>query len=200
MCNTPLAVRCANCCAGVQYRPRNGGQLTGTPFHSTVSSTSKVYRSASVRYSATGGSCSGAGTRANSDSGTIHGDTLVANDLPRNGPSGWYSHDCRSRADQSLTSTTPNTWEVRSPVGTGLPSWLGTPTTNPSSASMSSRCDGPTSPGPRCPDGRTIGVPETTTVPARPWYPTGRCRQFGRIGGWPGRKMRPTLAAWCSEE
>ena len=33
----------------------------------------------------------------------------VANDLPRKGPSGRYSHACRSRALQSLSSTTPKT-------------------------------------------------------------------------------------------
>ena len=68
---------------------------------------------------------------------------------------------------------------------------------------MSSRVDGPNT-GPsglaRCPLGRTTGVPETTTVPARPWYPIGRCRQFGSSGGWPGRRILPTFAAWCSEE
>jgi hypothetical protein len=43
-------------------------------------------------------------------------------------------------------------------------------------------------------------VPLTTTVPARPWYPIGRCFQFGGSGSVFGRKMRPTFAAWFSEE
>jgi hypothetical protein len=36
--------------------------------------------------------------------GTTQGETLVAKFLPRNGPSGWYSHDWISRADQLFTS------------------------------------------------------------------------------------------------
>ena len=38
---------------------------------------------------------------------TTQGEMLVAKLLPRNGPSGWYSHACMSRADQSLTRQTP---------------------------------------------------------------------------------------------
>ena len=67
----------------------------------------------------------------------------VANDFPRNGPSGWYSHAWMSRALQSLTSTTPKTWSRKAEVGTGSPSALPTPTTKPSSSSMSSRRVGP---------------------------------------------------------
>ena len=40
---------------------------------------------------------------------TIHGEIVVAKLLARNGPSGWYSQACMSRADQSLSSTTPKT-------------------------------------------------------------------------------------------
>ena len=36
------------------------------------------------------------------------GDTDVANDFPRNGPSGWYSHFWMSRADQSFSKQNPN--------------------------------------------------------------------------------------------
>ena len=50
--------------------------------------------------------CTSAG--ASASRGTSHGDTDVANDLPRNGPSGWYSKAWMSRADQSFTSTNPN--------------------------------------------------------------------------------------------
>jgi hypothetical protein len=60
--------------------------------------------------------------------------------------------------------------------------------------------DGPPDGSRRWPHGRTIGVPETTTVPARPWYPIGWWRQFGVSGSLSGRKIRPTLDAWCSEE
>ena len=59
--------------------------------------------------------------------------------MPRNGPSGTYSQPWMSRADQSLSPTTPKTWSAKAEVGTGEPSAIGTPTTKPSSASMSSR-------------------------------------------------------------
>src|SRR3954465_9165104 len=127
----------------------------------------------------------------------------VANDLARNGPSGWYSHAWMSRALQSLTSTKPNTWSRNPAVGTGLPSADGMPTTKPTSASTSSLTVGPNT-GPssprRCPQGRTIGVPDGTTVPARPWYPIGRGSQFGGNGSEPGRKIWLTFVAWSREE
>ena len=41
----------------------------------------------------------------------------VANDLPRNGPSGWYSQAWMSRALQSLTSSTPKTWSRNADAG-----------------------------------------------------------------------------------
>ena len=56
------------------------------------------------------GSCDGRAARASASSGVTQAEIDVANDLPRNGPSGWYSHACRSRALQSLSSTTPKTW------------------------------------------------------------------------------------------
>src|SRR5205085_2418782 len=42
-----------------------------------------------------------AGTRYGSRAShvTTHGETVVPKFLPRNGPSGWYSHDWMSRAD-----------------------------------------------------------------------------------------------------
>ncbi len=95
--------------------------------------------------------------------------TVVANDLPRNGPSGWYSQAWMSRADQSLTSTTPKTCPGASATLTGRPGADPRPTTKPSSSSTSSRSLGPTRPGPSGPCGRRTGVPDTTTVPARPW-------------------------------
>ena len=100
----------------------------------------------------------------------------MANDLPRNGPSGWYSQAWMSRADQSLSSTTPNTCDGAAATVTGTVGMLGTPTTKPTSSSMSSRALGPNTtdpsgpdPGPSWPLGRTTGDPDTTTVPARPW-------------------------------
>ena len=60
------------------------------------------------------------GTRAalSADSGVTHAAMEEANDLPRNGPSGTYSQACRSRADQSLNSATPNRWSPVCSIGT----------------------------------------------------------------------------------
>jgi hypothetical protein len=49
----------------------------------------------------------------------IHADIDVANDLPRNGPSGSYSKRWMSRALQSLTSTTPKRWSAASSIAIG---------------------------------------------------------------------------------
>ena len=94
--------------------------------------------------------------------------------LPRNGPSGTYSQAWRSRADQSLRITTPKTCSAKRSTGTGTPSFEPTPTTQPSSASMSSLRLGPNRGAGSLgaliwPRGRTTSVPETATVPARPW-------------------------------
>ena len=68
---------------------------------------------------------------------------LVANDLPRNGPSGTYSQAWMSRALQSLRMTTPNRWSRASRTETRVPRVVGPVTTNPISHSMSSVVDGP---------------------------------------------------------
>ncbi len=107
-------------------------------------------------------------------SGVTQAETDVAKDLPRNGPSGTYSHAWRSRADQSLSRKRPKTCSRKPFSGTGAPCAEGTPTTKPTSASMSSFTEGPkTGAGSlgalRWPFGRTTSVPETTTVPDRPW-------------------------------
>jgi hypothetical protein len=78
-----------------------------------------------------------------------------------------------SRADQSLSRQTPKTCSAKSSIGTGFPCVEPVPTTNPTSASISSVRESPydgvvSLRGLRCPLGRTTGVPETTTVPARP--------------------------------
>ena len=51
-----------------------------------------------------------AGTRngASASSVTTQGESVVAKLLARKGPSGWYSHDWMSRADQSFTRQSPN--------------------------------------------------------------------------------------------
>ncbi len=78
------------------------------------------------------------GRRSRASSGTTQADIDVANALPRNGPSGWYSNRCTSRALQSFTSTTPNS------DGPG-------PQRKPSSHSKSRACVGPNEPGPSMP-------------------------------------------------
>lgn len=115
-------------------------------------------------------------TRASSraSSGVIQADTEVAKDLPRKGPRGTYSQAWMSRADQSLRRQRPKTWSRKEESGTGVPLVEGAPTTKPTSASMSSRTEGPktgaVSEGAlRWPEGRTTSVPDTTTVPERPW-------------------------------
>ena len=83
---------------------------------------SRPHGSGSTRYDDSGVPADAAGTRAavNASSGTTHGEIDVWNDLPRNGPSGTVSHAWMSRADQSLTSTTPNTWSANRSIGTGV--------------------------------------------------------------------------------
>ena len=144
--DAPFTVMCASIWAGDQYMVRYGGRETTSPFHSTARSMSRPQCSVSRRYGSGSGSWPGSGTRAacSAASGTTHGDTEVANDLPRCGPRGTYSQACRSRADQSLTRTAPKTWSANALVGTGVPRGEPTPTTNPSSASMSSRITGRT--------------------------------------------------------
>ena len=44
---------------------------------------------------------------------TTQGETVVAKFLARNGPSGWYSHFCMSRADQSLRRHRPKIVSAR---------------------------------------------------------------------------------------
>ena len=162
--------------AGMMRRiAENGGREITVPFSRTSSARSSADGAAeSSRYGSGRGSRAGGCVQAaaSASSGVIHAETEVANDLPRNGPSGTYSHAWMSRADQSLSRHTPNTCSAKSATGTRPPGCDGEPTTNATSASMSSRRDGPkpiVPSAPRdCPHGRITSVPETTTVPARP--------------------------------
>ena len=104
-----------------------------------------------------------------------HGEIEVANDLPRNGPSGTYSQAWMSRADQSLRPVTPKTWSARPVNGTAAAQLgrraddeaeLGLDVEPPGRAVRRSRLVGRLA---LAADGRVTGVPETTTVPARPW-------------------------------
>lgn len=66
-------------------------------------------------------------------------------------------------------------------IGTGSPMGFALQRRQPSSSSMSRRREGPkvgifgsaVGSSRSWPFGRRIGVPETTTVEARPWYPIG---------------------------
>src|SRR6266704_2805360 len=104
---------------------------------------------ASARYGSTAVSRDGGRILASckAASGRIQGEIVVPKDLPRNGPSGTVSQDWMSRADQSLTRHTPNTYSANLAAGTGPPA--------PSGLDW--------------PHGRRTGVPDTITVPARPW-------------------------------
>ena len=106
---------------------------------------------------------------------TTHGLTLVQKFLALNGPSGWYSHFCTSRADQSLTITQPKRCSAALATGMRLPSAFPCPPKKtPISSSWSSSLLGPKLGGPSsvadvCPCGRRTGVPSTTMLDARPW-------------------------------
>ena len=97
----------------------------------------------------------------------------VANDLPRNGPSGWYSQAWMSRALQSLTSTSPKTWSSARSTRTGSPRGSAARSRRRARARCRgggwARSAGRRRPAPDLAVGRTIGVPLGTTVPARPW-------------------------------
>jgi hypothetical protein len=109
--DAPFTVMCASICAGVQYMLANGGLDTSWSLIRTSSARSRPDLPESARYGRGGGSWGAGSVHAadSASSGTIHGEIEVANDLPRNGPSGTYSQDWRSRADQSLTRNTPKT-------------------------------------------------------------------------------------------
>jgi len=98
----PFTVMCASIWAGVQYMAEYGGRATTCPFSRTSSARSSPQPSASRRYSSGSGSCAPGAIRAASSAsnGTIQGEIDVANDLPRNGPSGTYSRP----ADPARTS------------------------------------------------------------------------------------------------
>jgi hypothetical protein len=201
----PFTVSWASICAGVQYMPANGGLDTSWPLIRTSSARSRADLPGSARYGSGGGSCGCGSVHAadNASSGTIHGEIEVANDLPPNGPSGTDSQAWMSREDQSLTRNTPKTCSAKPDTRTGVPSWDPVPMTKPTSASKSIRRDGPnvgavSDCALRCPLGQRTWVPDTTTVPDRPWYPIGMCFQLGVSGRAPGRKIFPTLLAWCS--
>ncbi len=51
---------------------------------------------------------------------TTQGDSVLPKFLDRNGPSGWYSQAWMSRADQSLSSVTPNRCSCARSMGIGL--------------------------------------------------------------------------------
>ena len=103
----------------------------------------------------------------------------MAKDFPRNGPSGWYSQAWMSRALQSLRSTTPKTWSATAEAGTVVPISLAlshheadleldVEPLGGAGHDAGRRAAGAD------PAGLVTGVPLTTIVPARPWYPTGR--------------------------
>ena len=130
----PLEVRCAICCGAVQYSvaalvvESRSGRSSARLSHAS-NPMSSPHGWSTRRWGAGSGSCGGDGTLAASIAaiGRTHADTDVANDLPRNGPSGRYSNDWMSRALQSLTATTPNRCSRAEAVRTSVPGSLGLP-------------------------------------------------------------------------
>src|SRR3984957_5056879 len=189
----PLLAWWVSNCSAVQYKSRALLRLTrsGASPRSRIRadrSDTSIERSmpaalALVRYGSGAGSPSGrtaGGTRNGTSASkvTIQGEIVVEKLLERNGPRGWYSQVCTSRADQSLTRHTPKRCDSASPIGIGLPSVDPGPTKIPISASWSSAFVGPTtgtgaSAGFVWPAGRRTGVPLGTMDDARPWYPIG---------------------------
>ena len=109
---------------------------------------------------------------------------VVPKFLELKGPRGMYSQVWMSRADQSFIRTKPKMEESASwPIFIGVPISFPPIRKQPSSNSMSRFRQGANvgTGGAAvlssiiCPFGRRIGVPDTTTDEARPWYPTGRC-------------------------
>lgn len=80
---------------------------------------------------------------------------------------------------QSFITTMPKMWLWASFTLIGCPSVFPPPTKNAISNSKSIRRHGPKTGGSSSlgrvwPLGRWMGVPDTTTLEARPWYPTGK--------------------------
>ena len=107
----PLTVRCASCWAGVQYivgerRPRHDRAVPAAP-RATRSRPQPVVVAQVGQHLRILRAAPATRAASSASSGTTHGDTEVANDLPRNGPSGTYSQAWMSRAVQSLTQAHP---------------------------------------------------------------------------------------------
>lgn len=144
------------------------------------------------------------------------------------GPSGTYSHFWISLADQSFMRQNPKTrflasWVVtRWPISVGGPPMKNAISNSKSNSLLSPNTGWSQSFGSVCPKGRVIGwpvnyidlrhsremlcilvvnlSPETITELARPWYPTGKCFQFGiKALSFP-RNMIPTFVAWWIDE
>ena len=143
----PLTVRCASCCAGVQYMPANGGRETTLAVQLDRQRDVQAPRVLGV----VAGRAAAAGRGAAARPGLLRArpaapptaETEVANDLPRNGPSGTYSHAWMSRADQSLTSSTPKTCSAKASTGTGSPSRDGRRRRSRPRPRCPAACDGP---------------------------------------------------------
>mmetsp|Transcript_8503 Transcript_8503/g.20179 ORF Transcript_8503/g.20179 Transcript_8503/m.20179 type:complete len:227 (+) Transcript_8503:105-785(+) len=179
----PLTEWCTSCCLHDQYmylrleRDTTWSAAMSAARSATSRRTSYALGSSWCRYgSGVGSVCSGPAQRngSSASSVTTHGEMVVAKFLPRNGPSGTYSHFWMSRADQSFMSTRPNMCCLASRMAIGWPSALPAPTTAAISSSKSTRTDGPNVGGASgsslsWPCGRTTSVPDTTTDDARPW-------------------------------
>src|SRR5437762_13795087 len=84
---------------------------------------SKVKSFARFKYDMGAGSWAANGFRNGSSASTVtmHGEMLVQKFFARNGPSGWYSHACISRALESLIKTRPTISSTSRSIGTVSP-------------------------------------------------------------------------------
>mmetsp|Transcript_4607 Transcript_4607/g.16489 ORF Transcript_4607/g.16489 Transcript_4607/m.16489 type:complete len:240 (+) Transcript_4607:253-972(+) len=180
----PVTVWCASICSNDQYRFLTFERLITVlaldeePWHAIVSGMSKeCLEEPSSRYGSTGGSCAMASHLKGSSAArvTIQGEMLVPKFFPLKGPKGTYSCFWMSRAVQSFIRVIPKMCLDAASIVIGSPRSLPWPTKKATSSSISTHSEGAnigalgSSGWATWPQGRRIGVPETTTEEARPW-------------------------------
>ena len=147
----PLTVRCASCWPGVQYIGANGGRDDDAAVRRVELELEREVERPRVGVGEVGQRRRVLRRRpatraaASAASGVTHARHATWRTTCRGtGRAATYSHAWMSRADQSLSSTTPNTWSAKRRRGhRRARARTATPTTKPTSTSMSSRRDGP---------------------------------------------------------
>ena len=171
----PFDVRCASSCAGVQYMPAKRGRLSSVPLRSTVNARSRPSDAGSARYGSGRGSCAGGGVQASRQH------------VQRRDPGGHRGRE-RLAEERAERDVLPGLDVARRPVveQAHAEDVLGETGHRHRYARRAGRSDDEPDLGldvqPRarpvarslpsgrraCPTGRRIGVPDATTVPARP--------------------------------